>query len=458
MKAIKILKKLTKETIAEVFYSGESTRNIIRRKKSHNLEIVIRNLPLRYIVRYFKKYGLILKVNKERGSVIFRPKENGITIEILLPRKGNKYSPYYTLLDDARSRDFTINAMYLPVRSRSKADVIDFFGGLRDIQNRKIKTVTASRYSITVDPARILKAISLSVILHYKIDVNLFYSIKSNYFLVDKLPVEDIRDELIKMLLSGRPSKCLRMLYSTGLLNIVMPELSIGVGVTQNEKYHKYDIFSHCIYACDGVKPDLILRLAALFHDIGKPQTRNEVIDRSGKVKITFYNHEVMSSKIAKKILRRLKFDLEATLKITELIYLHMYNYEPGEWTDTAVRRFIRKAKITDRDLKDLTNLPVFLLRKADRLANGYSLKAISYRQRLFEERIRKIYAKSNVLDTADLAIDGNAIMEKFNLKPGPTIGHILSHLLSIVIEDQKMNERRILIEAASDYLSKALK
>ena len=100
----------------------------------------------------------------------------------------------------------------------------------------------------------------------------------------------------------------------------------------------------------------------------------------------------------------------------------------------------------------------MFLLRKADRLANGYSLKTISYRQRLFEERIEKIYAKSNILDIADLAIDGNMIMEKFSLKPGPTIGHILNHLLSIVIEDKKMNERHVLIEAASNYLSKALK
>lgn len=458
MRAIKILRKLNRETVAEVFYSGESARDIMRRKKTRYLEIVVRNLPLGNVAKYFREHGLISKADRERGSITLESKENGIIVEIFLPRKGDKCSSYYTLFDDAKSRDFTINAMYLPVGSKSKADVIDFFGGLHDIRDRKIRTVRAPRHSIREDPVRMLKAVSLSVILHYKIDVNLFYSIKSNCFLIDKLPAEDIRNELIEMLLSNKPSKCFRMLYNLGLLNIIVPELSIGVGVTQNEKYHKYDIFNHCIYACDGVKPDLVLRLAALLHDIGKPQTRSEATNKFNKVKITFYNHEVMGSKIAKKMLRRLKFDPAVILEVTELVYLHMYNYEPGEWTDTAVRRFIRKAKITDRDLEGLANLPIFLLRKADRLANGYSLKAISYRQRLFEERIKEIYAKSNILDITDLAIDGDIIMEKFSLKPGPTIGHILNHLLSIVIEDQKINEKHLLIEAASDYLSKALK
>jgi poly(A) polymerase/tRNA nucleotidyltransferase (CCA-adding enzyme) len=198
--------------------------------------------------------------------------------------------------------------------------------------------------------------------------------------------------------------------------------------------------------------------VAALFHDVGKPQTREEKVNRNGNVKVTFYNHEVVSSKLAKRILKRLGFENRIVSEVTDLIYLHMYNYEPEEWTEAAVRRFIRKAKITNRQLKDLPNLPIFLLRRADRMANGHSLKAISYRQRLFEKRIEEVYNRSKVLDIKDLSIDGSTIMGKFNLKPGPTIGHILNYLLSIVIEDQKMNTEESLINATSDYLSKALK
>ena len=458
MRATKPLKKLNKETMAEVFYAGEFARDIIRRKKPKYLEVVVRNLPLRGVAKYLRKYGSIIEVDKDKGFVIFEPRENGSIIKVSLPKKGKKYNAYYELIDDAKARDFTINAMYLPINSKSKADIIDFLGGQRDIKRRRIKTVRAPKYSIKENPERILRAISLSASLHYKIDVNLFYSIKSNHFLINKLSAEDIRNELVEILLSDKPSKCFKILYKLGLLNIIMPELGIAVGVMQNEKYHKYDVFRHCIYACDKVEPDLILRLAALLHDIGKPQTREEVTNRDGKIKATFYNHEVMGSKIAKRILKRLKFSQAVILQVTELIYHHMYNYEPNEWTDTAVRRFIKKIKITDKDLKDLANLPVFLVRKADRLANGQTLKAISYRQRMFEERIKKIYNESKVLDVGDLVIDGTIIMEKFNLKPGPTIGNILNRLLSMVIEDQKMNDKDLLIEAASDYLSEALK
>jgi len=352
----------------------------------------------------------------------------------------------------------TINAMFLPVTSKVKKNLIDYFSGLSDIRNRRIKTTKAAKQSIKKTPLNMLKAVSLSAEIGYKIDSNLFYAIKSNYLFISKLLRSEIRDELIKILLSNRPSKYIKMLHKLNLLNEIIPELVISMGVTQNEKYHKYDVFTHCIYACDNTNPDLTLRLAALLHDIGKPQTREEKVNKNGSIKVTFYNHEVVGSKIAKRILKRLRFNSKMVLEVTDLVYLHMYNYEPEEWTESAIKRFIKKAKITNEQLKDLPNLPIFLLRKADRLANGHSLKAISYRQKLFERNIEEIYNKSKILDIEDLSIDGNTIMNSFNLKPGPTIGHILNHLLSVVIEDQKMNTKELLINAASDYLSKVLK
>jgi len=453
----KILKKLDRETLAEIYYAGTFVRDIIRRRSPETVEIIIRNLQLNDLVDYFKEYGTIVYLNK-RGYFIFHLKNDSIKIKISLPRRHNRYNPYFTLFNDASSRDFTINAMFLPITSKTKRSVIDYFGGLNDIKNKKIRTIKNAKLIVRKCPLYMLKAVALAAETNYKIDSNLFYATKSWYSFASKILKIDVRDQLIKILMSNKPSKYLRILHNLNLLNIILPELSICVGVTQNEKYHRYDVFSHCIYACDNIEADLVLRLAALLHDIGKPQTREEVINKKGDIKITFYNHEVMGAKISKRILKRLKFDPEIIKEVTSLIYLHMYNFEPEEWTDAAVRRFIKKIEITEENLKDLSNLPIFLLRRADRLANGYSLKAISYRQKLFEKRIEEIYIKSNVLNIADLVIDGNTIMNKFNLKPGPTVGNILNYLLSIVIEDQKMNTEEALIDATSAYLSKALK
>jgi len=453
----KILRKLDRETLAEVYYAGTFVRDIIRRKSPKRMEVVIRNLQLGDLIDYFEKYGTILYVNR-RGYFVFHPRNNHSEIKISLPKRHNRYSPYFTLFNDASSRDFTVNAMFLPITSRVKKNIIDYFGGLGDLRNRKIRTVRNAKQVVRRYPLYMLKAVALAAELNYKIDSNLFYAIKSRYSFASKISKTDVRDQLTKILMSNRPSKYFKILYNLNLLNIVLPELALCTGVTQNEKYHKYDVFSHCVYACDNIKADLVLRLSALLHDIGKPQTREEITNSKGETKITFYNHEVMGAKLAKRILRRLKFDPEVIAEVTSLTYLHMYNFEPEEWTDAAIRRFIRKAEITAEDLGDLPNFPIFLLRRADRLANGHSLKAISYRQRIFEERIKEIYVKSKALDINDLAIDGNVIMNKFNLKAGPTIGHILNYLLSIVIEDQKMNTEETLIDATSSYLSKALK
>jgi len=135
-----------------------------------------------------------------------------------------------------------------------------------------------------------------------------------------------------------------------------------------------------------------------------------------------------------------------------------MYNYEPSVWTDAAVRRFITKSQIVNEDLDKLHRLPLFLLRKADRAANGLDLSEVSFRQRAFEDRVKKVYGRAKALHITDLDISGTAVMETFNLKPGPTVGNVLNYLLSIVIEDQKMNTKERLIEEASKYLSEALK
>ena len=183
-----------------------------------------------------------------------------------------------------------------------------------------------------------------------------------------------------------------------------------------------------------------------------------EEITENGITRTTFYRHELVGSQIARKILRRMRFDQEIIKKVTELIYLHMYNYDPKAWSDAAIRRFIRRTKIVSADLDDLDNLPIFLMRKADRAANGMNLPAVSNLQLFFQKRIKEIYNESSALQVIDLAINGDDLIQTFHLKEGPTIGHLLNYLLSVVLEDQSINKKSNLIKIASNYLSNILK
>lgn len=450
--AIKILQKLNKDTTAEVYYVGGYVRDMIRRKKPNNINILIRNYAIKDIVKYLKKYGSVKKVNLSHCDIIFSC--GGQTINISIPRSGKKKGPFFSLKEDAKSRDFTINALYLPINNKAKNNIIDFYNGVEDIKNKTLKAVNGIKSMLYADPIRGLRVVSFSALLNYKIDPNLYHGVKISAKLLEHATVDEKREELIKILLSRKPSTYIRLLYKLGLLYFIIPELHDCYGIEQNKKYHKHDIFTHSILACDNTSPDIVLRLAALLHDIGKLQTRKEY--SNGKV--TFYSHEVISAKLAKRILKRLNFSTDITNEVAELAYLHMYNYEPDKWTDAAVRRFIKKAKIQREDLDKLDVFPLFLVRRADRLANGYTHKEVSFRQELFQKRILEIFEQSLVLTINDLDISGNEIMEKFNLKEGPTVGHILNYLLSLVIEDQKLNSKEMLIEEASKYLSAALK
>lgn len=455
MKVVQILKGMNRDTSAEIYYAGECARDIIRRQRPGRIEILIRNLPLKEIVSYLKKHFNNIYVAKDKGSLSFAADHTEVIIT--LPLKGKKHNPYYTLRDDARLRGFTVNAMYLPITSKKKSTVVDFYRGRQNIKSRKIKTIGKPDHAIVRNPSLIMESLALSAKINYRIDNNLFYAIKTNPELVNKVNIDEIRDRFTEIILSNKPSRYLKIMHDANLLGQLIPELDICYGIEQNKQYHKYDVFNHCLVACDNIEPVLPLRFAALFHDIGKAPTREETV-KNGVLRVTFYNHEVVGAKIAKRILRRMHYSKELISTVSDLVYGHMYNYEPELWTDAAVRRFIKKAHITEDKLKDLENMPLFLVRKADRVANGLGLSAVAHRQRVFQTRIKQVYNKSKALHATDLAISGSDIMEHFKLGPGPTVGHVLNYLLSLVIEEQSLNTKKKLLEEASKYLSKALK
>ncbi|MBU4056519.1 HDIG domain-containing protein, partial [Patescibacteria group bacterium] len=245
-----------------------------------------------------------------------------------------------------------------------------------------------------------------------------------------------IRDELEKIILSPRPSQGIETLKETGLLRYIIPELELGIGVSQN-RHHIYTIYEHSVLSlkfCPSEK--LEVRLASLFHDIAKPETK-----RGAGEDATFYNHDIVGAKVAKKILRRLKFPNEIIEKTSHLIRNHMFFYNIGEVTEAGVRRLIKR--VGAENLKDLIDLRI-----ADRLGSGVP-KAKPYKLRHLEYLMAKV--SRHPLSVAMLKINGNGIMRLLDIKPGPIIGALLNALLAEVLEEPKLNTKKYLENRAKE-------
>jgi putative nucleotidyltransferase with HDIG domain len=441
-KSINILHKLCKETSAKAYYTGEFVYSWLTKNHSASIDVVLVECSLNLVIKYLKQYGYIRRNKNVRNNIMFCVDGEYINISVCS-----------TLKEDADNKDFTIDALYIPIDNISKKHLIDFYDGIKDIKARRIRSISGIN-----DLDKMFQSIMLAAKLNYRLDDRLFTSIRSRNIEQDKVDTispDILRNTFISIVLCKKPSRYFKLLETLSLLKYIIPELNLCIGVRQNKEYHKHDVFTHSILACDNIEePNLILRLAALMHDIGKLTTYNES-NKSGK--ITFYSHEVASAKIAKTILKRLGLDKDIIYEVAELVYLHMYNYEPEKWSDSAVNRFIKKAKITKKDINNLDTLPLFLVRRADRLSSGHSRKDVSFRQSLFQERIKSLIAKSEAFTISDLAINGVDIMNTFKLKEGPTIGNILRYLVSIVDVDRTLNTPSTLIDKASEYLSKAL-
>jgi putative nucleotidyltransferase with HDIG domain len=237
----------------------------------------------------------------------------------------------------------------------------------------------------------------------------------------------------------ARPSVLLEMLRNSGLLEYIMPELIEGYGMGQNQ-CHRFSVFEHILATVDNTPHDKMLRLAALFHDIGKPCVREE---KEGK--IHFYNHEAISAKIAEVIMERLRFSRDEIRRVTGLVLNHMVNYNIS-WTDAALRRLIRKAGREDINA-------LIALRRADLIAHGKDDDKLALINHL-EERIDKM--KNNTLtDMADLAVDGKRVMAILGLGQCPEVGKALNMLLDLITENPEMNREEILTEKLRELRKK---
>ena len=356
--------------------------------------------------------------------------------------------------EDLKRRDFTINALAvnltdllnipalnnLQINDQNmfqtqefQVPLIDLFNGISDLHNHIIRAVGNAYERFLEDPVRAIRACRFAAQLNYEIEPATQKAIKQIAPYIKKISQERIQSELVKLLKQAdKPSIAFKCLYKSGILKIILPELVATKGI-QQPIGHIHDVFEHTLVTVDKAPKNVIVRLAALFHDIAKPYTKLP----DGH----FYGHDTKGEQLTKNILKRLKFSNQIIEKVTTLVRWHMFHYQPDIWTDSAVRRFIQKVGLNN--LQDL-----FALRLADALSNPEQPDPTLNLQ-AFKKHIEKVRKQELILNTKDLAINGDILIRELNLKPGPTIGKILNQLLEYVIDDPKRNNEKQLLKYA---------
>lgn len=341
-----------------------------------------------------------------------------------------------TLEDDLVRRDFTVNAMALRLPERV---LVDPWGGLDDLLAQLITTPGAPEVSFGDDPLRMLRAARFTSQLGFTVAEPTVQAMRDLAPRLEIVSVERISDELRKLLLTGDPVPGIRLLVETGIAQLVLPEIP-ALRLEIDEHAHHKDVYEHSLTVLQqaieletsrGHAPDLVLRLAALFHDIGKPATRR--IEAGGVV--TFHHHDVVGSKLAAKRLKALRFDNDTIAAVAKLIELHLrfFGYTDGAWTDSAVRRYVRDAGPLLERLHILTRADVTTRnrRKADRLSFAYDD---------LEDRIGQI-AEAEGIAAVRPDLDGEQIMALLGLAPGREVGEAYRFLLELRLDEGPLGE-----------------
>ncbi|MDO8574001.1 MAG: CCA tRNA nucleotidyltransferase, partial [bacterium] len=351
--------------------------------------------------------------------------------------------------DDLSRRDFTINAIALkPNTQNLKPELIDPYGGEKDLNKNLIRTVGIPEERFGEDALRLMRAVRLATELNFQIDMNTRRAIEKNAGLLEMIAKERIRDEFIKIIISDRAAQGVILLEELNLLQYIISELREGLGCGQN-KHHIYTVFEHNVRALDYTAKQnysLLVRLASLLHDVGKPATK-----RGDGPDSTFHGHEVVGSRITAQIVDRLRFPKNFGEKVIHLVRQHLFYYNVDEVTAAGVRRFL--ARVGPENIADLIKV-----READRIGSGVP-KAVPYKLRHLLFMIDKV--KSDPISPKMLKVNGEDVMKIASLEPSPKVGFIISILLEEVLDDPNKNTRDHLdkkIEELSQFSEKELK
>lgn len=338
-----------------------------------------------------------------------------------------------TLDQDLARRDFTVNAIAI----NSKSEIIDLFDGQKDLKNKIIRAVGEPTDRFQEDALRMIRAVRFAICLDEKpwtLEEKTSEAIVKNAKLLDLIAKERIKDELIKIVMHKNGANGIELLKELGLLQYIIPELLQGCGIDQN-KHHIYQIFQHNVlslgYACK-MGYAFEVRLAALLHDIAKAKTKQGQGENA-----TFYGHEIVGAKMAKKILENLKFPRKEIEKITKLVRYHLFYYNTGDVGESSVRRLLRN--VGPELIQELLQV-----RMSDRIGSGVP-KAEPYKLRHLKYLLEKVV--KDPISPKMIAVNGDDIMQVLKIKPGQKIGQILSIILSYVLSDPKKNDRSFLIK-----------
>ena len=374
-------------------------------------------------------------------------KKDEITVEVTTYRS-ESYDPSSRKPDvefgksleaDLARRDFTINAMALELTTEQPT-FIDLFNGVTDLQNKLIKTPGKPEDSFTDDPLRMMRAARFMSQLNFAVDPGIIAAIKNMSSRLEIISAERIRDEFTKIILSPAPRIGITLLVETGLADYFLPEVP-KLKLEIDEHHHHKDVYEHSLTVLEqaiGLEqrlggPNLTLRLAALLHDIGKPKTK-QLIPGGG---VSFHHHEVVGARMCKERLKKLRFDNHLINDVAKLTFLHLrfHGYGSGEWTDSAVRRYVRDAGelLTHLHLLTRADCTTRNKKKADGLAKTYDQ---------LEKRIEDLMAQEE-LNKIRPDLTGDEIMQILGIKPSPIVGKAYEFLLELRLEHGPQGEEK---------------
>jgi len=430
----------------ELYLVGGAVRDMLRGQKIHDWDLTTNALPEEVMSIIKRAGGKVIPTGIKHGTVtVFYKKQsaNPVCAEITTFRTESDYTDgrrpdnvqyAATIEEDLSRRDFTMNAIALRL---PEGEIVDPFGGAKDIKAKIIRCVGNAAERFGEDGLRPMRAVRFASQLGFKIERNTLGAIPGALDVCAKVSWERVRDEFDKILTSTKPSVGFRLMEESGLLKLFLKELAGCRGVEQ-KGFHQFDVLDHSLLACDYAAAKNFpheVRLASLFHDVGKPVVRG--IDEVGVY--TFYRHEEVSANMCAEILERLRYPNALIEKVCHLVKEHMFLYEE-HWTDAAVRRFI--ARVGEANLEN-----VYQLRRAD--IYGFSGKEPNYRSLLLLiERVNAVLAQGKAFSLKDLAVSGNDLMAA-GIPAGKKMGTILNALLETVLDDPAQNTREKLLEIA---------
>jgi len=424
----------------EAFIVGGCVRDALLEKKPKDWDITTNASPEDIISVFKQKNYRVIETGLKHGTVTIVIKGENFEIttyridgEYLDNRRPEGVTFVSNLKEDLARRDFTINTLAF----NEEDGLVDYFGGIEDLDNKIIRAVGESNKRFQEDALRMLRAIRFSARLGFHIEEKTLEGIKANCNLIVNVSNERIRDELCKMLLSNNPTKALKLLQETKLLGFILPELQKAVGFNQQNPHHDKDVFEHILAVVEKCPPSLNLRVAALLHDIAKPDCFT--IDKEGIGH--FYGHDKKGVILSEQILRRLKFDNQSLSKIIILVKEHMNILTKP--TNASVKRLINRVGV------DLVN-DLFALQRADALGSRFPEIRLKEIQRV-EDKTNAILESKVPLCIKELAVNGGDIMKEFSLSPGEEIGNMLKFLLDKVLENPQLNNKEELLAIIYD-------